>query len=329
MVAAAIRRSERGAVPFDPLRHMGPMTDLLVRVFGEELGPGARYVLRQMRHLARWGALGFWLLGRDMPSIGGFVWLEDGQVVGNVSLRRAAYPGGWMIGNVAVDPAWQRQGIGRALMETALDAVDRFGGRWVGLEVRDDRPAPMAMYESLGFAAVGTLVELSRPAGRPRLSARPAAQLRPARATDAPSLYELATTGLESVQQELLEMRPSQYRADWEARLSSWLEGSRLDWWVATEGERPVAALHLTSRRPARWHEVEVLVRPDLLQEWGPRLVEASLAHLARRQPWETTTTLPGWREELEPYFAAAGFQRTRRLVQMRRILGPHLGTVQ
>jgi len=301
---------------------MGAVTGLMERAFGQELGPGARYVLRQMRLVSRGGALAMLLLGIDASSMGGFVWLEGDQVLGNVSLRRAASPGGWMLGNVAVDEAWQGRGIGRALMEAAIGAAAGHGGQWVGLEVREDRPVALRLYQSLGFEPVGTLTELSRPAGRFEPPAVPCPKLGLAQADDVYTLYELACAGLERPLQELLELRASLYRTDWESRLAAWMEGNRCGWWVAREGRQIVAALRLSSRWPARWHEIEVLVRPDRLEEWGPRLVAAAQDRLARRRPWETTTALPGPRQELEPFFAAAGFRRLRRLVEMRRPLG-------
>jgi len=322
MVAAVVRRRLGGVAPFDPLRHMGAVTGLMERAFGEELGPGARYVLRQMRFLSRGGVLAMLLLGIDASSMAGFVWLEGDQVLGNVSLRRAASPGGWMIGNVAVDEAWQGRGIGRALMEAALAAASREGGQWVGLEVREDRPVALRLYQSLGFEPVGTLTELSRPAGRFEPAADSCPDLRPAGAADAWAVYELACAGLERPLQELLELRASLYRTDWETRLAAWMEGNRYGWWVAREGRQIVAALRLSSRWPARWHEIEVLVRPDRLEEWGPRLVAAAQDRLARRRHWETTTSLPGPRESLEPFFVAAGFRRLRRLLEMWRPLG-------
>lgn len=322
MVAATIRRRVGGIAPFDPWRHLGPVSALMERAFGQELGPGARYVLRQMRFLGRWGAPAVWLLGVDPSAMSGFVWLDGDQVLGNVSLRRAASPGGWMIGNVAVDEDWQGRGIGRALMEAALGAAAEQGGQWVGLEVRQDHPAALHLYQSLGFEPVGTLTELSRPAGRFEPPSVSCPDLGLAQAADAHALYDLACAGLERPLQELLELRASLYRTDWETRLGAWVEGTRTGWWVVREGGRIVAALRLTSRWPARWHEVEALAQPDRLEEWGPRLVAAAQARLARRRPWEATTALPGPREGLEPFFAAAGFRRLRRLVQMRRPLG-------
>jgi GNAT superfamily N-acetyltransferase len=278
-----------------------------------------------MRRIARWGGLGLWLWGMEAEAWGasGFVWLEEGQVVGNVSLRRAASPGGWMVGNVVVHPDRRGRGIGRALMEATVDAVATWGGDWVGLEVHEDNIIALGLYQRMGFEPVGSMLELIRPAGLPWPRTHPAPlHLRRARVVDRNALYRLAQEGLSRPHREVLELRHSAYRVDWEARLAAWLEGGWENWWVAEEGGRISGALRVGSRWPARWHQVEVLVRPEHLDDLGPRLAEAAMAVLSRRRPWETMTVLPGLREALEPAFAAAGFQRARRLVQMRLLLG-------
>lgn len=332
MVAATIRHRAEGPVPFDPFRHLGPVTDLIAQVFAPELGPEARHVLRRMQRMARWGGLGLLLWGAEAGGLGapGFVWLEGGQVVGNVSLRRAASPGGWMIGNVVVRPDRQRRGIGRALMEAALGEIEKGGGAWAGLEVREDNAAALRLYEGMGFEPIGASLELLRPAGRP-WPAQPSLPfpLRRGRATDGGMLYRLAQEGLSRPQQEVLEVRPSAYRAGWEARLDAWLEGCCEGWWLAEEGGRPAGAVRLSSRWPARWHQIEILVRRERLSDLGPGLVAAGISLLSRRRPWEVTTTLAGAREALEPAFNAAGFRRLRRLVQMRRVMGQRIGAGQ
>jgi ribosomal protein S18 acetylase RimI-like enzyme len=326
MTTPVLRGTEQGLVPFHPLRHLGPVADLMTEAFGGELGPWARQTLRRMRRMARWGALGFLLWGMDLdPETPGFVWVEDGRVVGNISFRRAATAGGWMIGNVAVHPQWRGRSIGRALVEAALESIAARGGVWVGLEVREDNPPARRLYERLGFETVGASVEMARPQGLPWPPARPPdLPLRRARAAESRDLYFLAREGLTRTHQEVLEIRPSAYRTGWEARLSAWIEGRREDWWVMRDGPEtsPSGALRLTSYRPGRWHEVEVLVRPERTDELGGPLVAAALAFLAPRHPWETVTALPGARMRLEPLFAAAGFRPLRRLLQMRRALG-------
>ncbi|HHS97608.1 MAG TPA: GNAT family N-acetyltransferase [Chloroflexi bacterium] len=330
MVAATLPRRTRGIVPFDPFRHLGQVADLMEMAFAEEMGPVARYILRRMRRMARWGGLGFLLWEAEASGIDplGFVWLEEGRVVGNISLRRAAYPGGWMIGNVAVHPDWRGRGIGRALVEAALETVEQRGGAWVGLEVREDNLVARRLYERLGFEPVGTTVELARPAGLPWPKEElppPALPLRRAKRRESGALYHLAQEGLGRLHREVLEVRPAAYQAGWEAWLSAWLEGRREDWWVVTEGERVVGAVGLLSRRPARYHRIEVLCRVGRQEDLGPSLIRAGVARLSRRRPWATVTVLPGPRRTLEPIFAEFGFRRLRCLVQMRRIIGHRL----
>ncbi len=57
--------------------------------------------------------------------------------------------------NLAVDPAYRRQGHGRRLLEVALDAAQRGGADQVTLEVRPGNQAALALYAALGFAQTG------------------------------------------------------------------------------------------------------------------------------------------------------------------------------
>ena len=319
MVAAVLRRQAEGLVRFDPLRHLGPVAELVSLSFSGELGPEARHMLRRMRQIARWGGLGLWLLEVGSTAPPGFVWLEGGQVVGNISLRRAALPGGWMIGNVAVHPDWRGQGIARSLMDAAVETVTKRGGTWVGLEVREDNDIATGLYRRMGFDSVGKVLEMVRPAGlqRPPIAA-PLLPLRRARGADSESIYRLAMAGIGSSQIEVLEIRRSTHRADLESRLAAWMDGRREEWWIAEREGRSVGALFLSRRPQARYHRISVLAQPDWMYDLGTELVEAGMAKLYRRRAWEIVTDLPGSRQSLEPSFAAFGFRRARTLVQMR-----------
>ncbi|MDT3521623.1 ribosomal protein S18-alanine N-acetyltransferase [Cronobacter sakazakii] len=53
--------------------------------------------------------------------------------------------------NIAVDPAFQRRGLGRALLEHLIEALEARGVLTLWLEVRTSNHAARALYESLGF----------------------------------------------------------------------------------------------------------------------------------------------------------------------------------
>ena len=72
-----------------------------------------------------------------------------------------AYTGCWVLGNeghitnVAVDPDYQGQGMGRKLMEKLVEAVKPLGVDSMTLEVRPSNTRALALYEKLGFKSVG------------------------------------------------------------------------------------------------------------------------------------------------------------------------------
>jgi ribosomal-protein-alanine N-acetyltransferase len=68
------------------------------------------------------------------------------------------------IHTIAVDPAHQRRGIGRALLRGLLAVADELGAT-VFLEVRTDNEPARALYEAEGFAVVGLRKRYYAPSG--------------------------------------------------------------------------------------------------------------------------------------------------------------------
>ena len=78
----------------------------------------------------------------------------DGRVVGYVTTRLNAESGiGW-IPNLAVDPAHQGKGLGRALLEHALAFFRQRGMTVAKIETLAQNPVGQALYPSLGFREV-------------------------------------------------------------------------------------------------------------------------------------------------------------------------------
>jgi [ribosomal protein S18]-alanine N-acetyltransferase len=74
-----------------------------------------------------------------------------GYIVGYVE-NDTAY-----IASIAVDLAYQGQGLGRLLMETVMEQFIQAGAHTIGLHVREDNASAIHLYQSLGFITIDTL----------------------------------------------------------------------------------------------------------------------------------------------------------------------------
>jgi ribosomal protein S18 acetylase RimI-like enzyme len=151
-------RTANGLRPVNLQTDLPELADLIETAFANTMDAGGRAAIREMRQLSRVG-LGLGLLsninelaqGMSM----GFVWVADGQVVGNVSVYPADYPRdmgkAWIIANVAVYPEYRGRGIATQLMQASLDMIrSRSSGRAI-LQVDLDNEAARHLYRKLGF----------------------------------------------------------------------------------------------------------------------------------------------------------------------------------
>ena len=324
MVAAILRRdrAKTGVRPFDPHRDLEPVADLIAAAFSDRLGPDGDITLAEMHRIARWHSFMWWLYWPGSGRTGivpGFVWVEQGRLVGNVSLRRARQWGGFFVGNVAVRPGWQRRGIANALMKVALEEISTRGGRWVGLEVRADNQGAQRLYERLGFREVGRTLHMLRPAGLPWAGHPPLhPSLRRGRGRDSAALIELVQAIVPRPQRPLLELREGDYRPGWERTLDHWLEGRREVWWVVEENGVLCGAVRALRERGRRPDRLEVLVSPGHSDPLAVVLVQQGVASLRGAPKKMLETALPSLTEPLVKALEATGFRQLRVLMQMR-----------
>jgi GNAT superfamily N-acetyltransferase len=144
----------------------------LRRAVGDDAGVCARIIYEAFKSIAdRHGfpptfasidvALRVATLFIGLPAIYSLVAESDGRVVGVIFLDEGDPIQGVAV--VAVDPAAQQRGIGRALMEAALERAR--GAPGVRLVQEAFNPQAMGLYASLGFAVKEPL---ARVVGRPR-----------------------------------------------------------------------------------------------------------------------------------------------------------------
>lgn len=80
------------------------------------------------------------------------------QILGYAFLARWTSPPPVL--GLAVDPSYQRRGIGRALCAAALSEAENAGMRGVSLTVYADNIGALRLYESLGFQATRQLLSM-------------------------------------------------------------------------------------------------------------------------------------------------------------------------
>lgn len=93
---------------------------------------------------------------------GVFVAEVDGRVAGYVSTRVDHEARKGRIPNLAVDRTVQGQGIGRQLIEHALDYLRQEGMAFVMIETMANNPVGQHLYPSCGFVEVGRQIHYVR-----------------------------------------------------------------------------------------------------------------------------------------------------------------------
>ena len=86
--------------------------------------------------------LSFWLVALDGDTVAGYVGSQS--VLGESDMM-----------NVAVHPAYRRQGIAEALVTRLVQVLKEKGNYCLTLEVRTSNAPAVALYDKLGFLEVG------------------------------------------------------------------------------------------------------------------------------------------------------------------------------
>lgn len=153
-IAAPGSRSADGLRPVNLRSDLGELADLIELVFSPGMDRAGREAVRDMRLLGRSGLAVLPGMGDVVQGMGqGYVWVEQGRLVGNISLFVSNRPQAdtWLIANVGVHPDFRRRGIGDRLVAAAVAQVRRRGGRLALLQVDCDNEAAQRLYQRRGF----------------------------------------------------------------------------------------------------------------------------------------------------------------------------------
>jgi ribosomal protein S18 acetylase RimI-like enzyme len=145
--------------PLNVLRDLSAVADLIELCFSPTMDNDGQRYLSDMRRASRDDSFLHWASRMtetaSLPLMG-YVWEQDGHIVGNASLIPFKDRGKriFLIANVATHPDYRRHGIGRALTERVMQQARDKRTSAIWLHVRDDNPGAIKLYQDLGFQEI-------------------------------------------------------------------------------------------------------------------------------------------------------------------------------
>ena len=318
------KRNFRGLRPLDVGRDLRGVVTLLEQVFGRGMETELSEVAHDFQLLIYLSPF-LWALERAFPQLGkllyGYVWVEDGHIVGNVTITELARQRGfWVVSNVAVHPNYRRRGIGRAMLEAAIELATMRGGERVILEIERENLAAQELYRSLGFTKVGGIAYLSLAKIGQVSPVSPGAGLCWERlgAGEGQEAYALAKAAIPLKIQRLRPIRKGQFQISLLDRMTSWIgnlaAGRDVHRLGLREGTKLVALLNIYALHSyGGKHQLELFIHPDYEGRVEETLLEKGLEALKKYPQKGVTISLPLSQSEA---FKKHGFREVRTLEQ-------------
>ena len=313
MVARLLTRKPafRGIRPFNAAQDMYGVAHLLEEAFR----PDHNFPFANVPFLRQVG-ITLWTLSYapgfpDTPD--GFVWIEEGKIVGNVTLTRDQKEATrYYVSNVAVKHQYRRQGIARAMMQATIEHVRQLGGHKILLNVRPNNPGAIQLYRDLGFHALETRGEWSLSAIPSHLPSMETTGVRPLKSSDARAVSELLHAAIpEHIRSFRIERTP--FELPWEEQIGEALvdflmRQSSQRWGL--ERDARLAALVFVQRR--QWgspHKIAIQVHPDFRGYVEEALVVFALQKLSGLTPHAVRAEASSTQPELVNTLERFGFQ--------------------
>lgn len=315
-------QSKRGPRPININKDIPQVMSLLELCFGTAIyGTGQPFFNNQK--YAQSSAL----MWRITPAAGqlalGYVWEEDGRIVGNVTVLTTKKPGRYLVVNVAVHPEYRKQGIAKALMEQVDNMVRARGGSEILLQVVKTNEAANALYQSLDYTNLGTMVAwYATPARLQRIHPSHAApEIRELRASEWQQAYRLDTLSLEPDLNWPEPPEPKMYKQSLWRNVANFLNGRQIETWVTHDDDGALSGMSSIVSEWGRTHHGAIRIHPH----WRGTLERPLLAKLVRRLHYLPRRNVridhPEADELMTLLLKEANFQPQRYLIHMRRKL--------
>ena len=145
--------------PLNVLRDLSAVADLIELCFSPTMDTDGQRYLSDMRRASHDDSFLRWASRMSETAslpLMGYVWEQDGRIIGNASLIPFRDRGKriFLIANVATHPEYRRRGIGRGLTERVMKQARDRRASAIWLHVRDDNYGAIKLYQELGFQEI-------------------------------------------------------------------------------------------------------------------------------------------------------------------------------
>jgi ribosomal protein S18 acetylase RimI-like enzyme len=288
-------QSLRGLRSVNPLSDLKPITELIELAFGDALDASSQEMLREMRALAWLLGPAFWLLSATQSpladSFGGYVWVEEGKIVGNVTVHRQRNGRrGWFISNLAVHPDHRRKGLARRLLLAGLEMARGKRAPRISLEVRGDNAPARRLYEELGFRQVDSTTTMHMRVLHTAASVlSPGYSIEISPAGEGEELFLFAEGTLSPEAREIMPLRRKDYRLSLPQRIIGGLGDvlrGRFTYHLAARSEGSLAAILLLHTGSFGFpHSLNLVVHPEHRTRVEEMLITRALSILETAGP--------------------------------------------
>lgn len=249
----------------------------------------------------------------------GFVWEEDGRIVGNVTVLKSQPYHRHLVVNVAVHPDYRRRGIARNLMEYVAQMVKKRGGRQILLQVVKDNHAALQLYQSMHYQTIGSMTTWISPVSQLRkLNAPSSVHIRKLQANEWKAAYHFDKLCLQSDLNWPDAPQTDVYKNTTWTRILNFFNGRQNTTWIAVNDNNKMIGLVNILAEWNRTHLAAIRLHPDWHEELA-RPLTAFLVNQLRQMPRRNVRLdHPDDDEQINHLLHEANFRPRRTLTHMR-----------
>jgi len=318
-------RRSNGPRPINLRKDVSQILHLMDLAFGKRLDGRQRRVLSDRISLSYQAPFALRLSMWTRGFVPGFVWDEDGRVVGNLTLLESQVPHRYLIANVAVHPDYRRQGIARALMGEAIRHVHQRKGDKILLQVETENESAINLYDNLGFITLGVTSRWESTSSRlrPLPSDRDRqTKIRSMKRGDWRPAYYLDKSVVHPDLNWPVPPTSGFYRRGFWRWFDGLINGRSTRTWVSEtlspqDGQRYLVGLASVESDWGRPYELRLRIKPSWRNRLARPLLDRAIRSLKRSRAAKIIINHPSNDDCVTPLLEEANFERRRLLSVM------------